>query len=139
MPQTLTAEWRGMLTELGQEPDQVQSQLVHTLGNLTLTAFNGTLSNHPFERKQAIYEASNLEMNKALVETQLWGRDEILARAATLAEKIIAIWPAPLADVRSEDDGFDWSRVVVAIEAIPPGRWTSYGELAELAGTSAQA
>jgi alkylated DNA nucleotide flippase Atl1 len=30
-------------------------------------------------------------------------------------------------------------RVIAAIEAIPPGRWTSYGELAELAGASAQA
>jgi alkylated DNA nucleotide flippase Atl1 len=139
MPQTLSAEWRLMLTDLGQEPDEVHSQLVHTLGNLTLTAFNGTLSNHPFERKQEIYQASNLEMNKALVETQVWGRDEILARAASLAEKIIAIWPAPLADVKSEEDGFDWSRVITAIEAIPPGRWTSYAELAELAGTSVQA
>ena len=78
-------------------------------------------------------------MNKALVETQTWGRDEILARAATLAEKIIAIWPAPVPGVHSEEDGFDWSRVIVAIDAIPSGRWTGYGELAELAGTSAQA
>lgn len=139
MPQTLSVEWRQMLTELGQDPDQVHNQLVHILGNLTLTAFNGTLSNHPFDRKREIYDASNLEMNKALVESQVWGRDEILARAASLAERIISVWPAPLADVRSEEDGFDWSRVITAIEAIPPGRWTSYGELAELAGTSAAA
>jgi alkylated DNA nucleotide flippase Atl1 len=139
MPQTLTTEWRTMLFELEQDPDQVHDQLVHTLGNLTLTAFNGELSNNPFERKQEIYDASHLEMNRALVETEAWGRDEILDRAAVLAEKIISIWPPPLAGVASADEGFDWSRVAAAIEAIPPGRWTSYGELAELAGTSAQA
>jgi alkylated DNA nucleotide flippase Atl1 len=140
MPQTLTPEWRAMFAELAQEPDQVHGQLVHTLGNLTLTAFNGTLSNNPFERKQEIYGASHLEMNTSLVQTDVWGRDEILNRAATLAEKIIGIWPPPLAGVTpEEEEGFDWSRVAAAIEAIPPGRWTTYGELAELAGTSAQA
>jgi alkylated DNA nucleotide flippase Atl1 len=32
---------------------------------------------------------------------------------------------------------FDWTPVRRAVEAIPPGRWTSYGDLAELAGTAA--
>ena len=139
MPQSLTAEWRQHLIELDQDPDEVHAELVHTLGNLTLTAFNGTLSNNPFERKQEIYGASHLEMNKALVEDQAWGRHQILARAALLAQKVIEIWPAPLAGVTSASDGFDWSRVDAAIAAIPPGRWTSYGALAELAGTGAQA
>jgi hypothetical protein len=58
---------------------------VHTLGNLTLTAFNGTLSNNPFERKRQIYGASHLELNRALAEQDAWGRDEILARADELA------------------------------------------------------
>ena len=39
------------------------------------------------QRKQEIYGASHLEMNKALVENETWGRDEILTRAETLAEK----------------------------------------------------
>jgi alkylated DNA nucleotide flippase Atl1 len=33
--------------------------------------------------------------------------------------------------------GFDWSKVRAAIEAVPPGSWTTYGDLAELAGTAA--
>lgn len=32
---------------------------------------------------------------------------------------------------------FDWTPVRRAVEAIPPGRWTSYGDLADLAGTAA--
>jgi alkylated DNA nucleotide flippase Atl1 len=34
--------------------------------------------------------------------------------------------------------GFDWSRIEAAIDAIPVGRWTTYGDLAELGGTAAQ-
>ncbi|MBO9534351.1 MAG: DUF262 domain-containing protein [Solirubrobacteraceae bacterium] len=139
MPQTLSAEWREHLAQLGQEPDQVHDELVHTLGNVTLTAYNGTLSNKPFERKQEIYGESNLQLNKALVEQEAWGREEILARADALAELAISIWPAPLPGVTSGAGGFDWERVDAAIEAIPAGRWTNYGALAELAGTSAQA
>jgi alkylated DNA nucleotide flippase Atl1 len=33
---------------------------------------------------------------------------------------------------------FDWSRARRAVEAIPPGHWTSYGDIAEFAGTAAQ-
>lgn len=139
MPQTLSAEWREHLSGLGQDPDLVHQELVHTLGNLTLTAFNGTLSNSPFDRKQEIYSASHLEMNKALVEDEAWGRAQIIARADVLGEKIITIWPAPIPGVTSTSEGFDWSRVDAAIAAIPAGRWTSYGALAELAGTGAQA
>jgi alkylated DNA nucleotide flippase Atl1 len=139
MPQTLSVEWRVHLEDLGQDPDEVHQELVHTLGNVTLTGYNGTLSNNPFERKQEIYGASNLQMNKALVENQSWGRDEILDRADALAAKAISIWAAPLPGIVSGGDGFDWSRVEAAIAAIPSGRWTNYGALAEIAGTSAQA
>lgn len=34
--------------------------------------------------------------------------------------------------------GFDWSRVDDAVAALPAGSWTSYGDLAEIAGTAAQ-
>jgi alkylated DNA nucleotide flippase Atl1 len=137
MPQTLSPEWRGHLEALSQDPDAVHDTLVHTLGNMTLTAFNGTLSNNPFERKAQIYSDSHLELNRALAENEAWGEDQILARAELLAEQVAKIWPAPIPGVTSESsDGFDWSRIEAAIEAIAPGRWTSYGDLAELGGTA---
>jgi len=139
MPQTLSSEWREHLESLGQDPDAVHGELVHTLGNLTLTAFNGTLSNIPFERKKEIYGDSHLELNRALEENEAWGRDQILDRADGLADKIAEIWIAPLPGIPdASGDGFDWSRVEAGIAAIPAGRWTSYGDLAELAGTAAQ-
>ncbi len=33
---------------------------------------------------------------------------------------------------------FDWSRIDAAVAAIPPGRWTTYGDLARLAGTTSR-
>ncbi len=139
MPQTLSTEWRAHLQSLGQDPEEVHDELVHTLGNLTLTAFNGTLSNNPFDRKVEIYGDSHLELNRALQENEVWGRDQILARAKTLADQISAIWIGPLPGVPdATTGGFDWSRVEAAIDAIPVGRWTTYGDLAELGGTAAQ-
>ncbi len=137
LPQTLSDEWREHLASLGQDPDDVHQALVHTLGNLTLTAFNGTLSNNPFERKQQIYGGSHLELNRELTEQSAWGREEILARADELADRAIAIWPSPLPSVAEQPSGFDWSRINAAVTAIPRGRWTTYGELAQLGGTAA--
>jgi alkylated DNA nucleotide flippase Atl1 len=139
LPQSLSAEWITELTEAGDDAEAVHRELVHTLGNLTLSAYNAELSNLPFERKQQIYGASHLSLNKDLVEHPRWGRDEILARAVELAERAISIWPAPVPGAAEEPLGFDWTRMHAAIAAIPDGRWTTYGDLAALAGTAAQA
>ncbi len=138
MPQTLSEEWRAQLSSEGEDPDQVRDELVHTLGNLTLTAYNGSLSNSPFERKKQIFGDSNLQLNKSLRDSAVWGRTEILARADELADNIVAIWPAPIPGAKGAIVGFDWSRVDAAVSAIEKGRWTTYGDLALLAGTSAQ-
>jgi alkylated DNA nucleotide flippase Atl1 len=137
LPQTLSQEWRAHLVGLGQDPDEVHQRLVHTLGNLTLTAFNGTLSNNPFERKRQIYSGSHLELNRGLAEQHAWGDEEILARADELADHAITIWPSPLPGVAEQPSGFNWSRINAAVAAIPLGRWTTYGEIAQLGGTAA--
>lgn len=136
LPQTLSAEWRQHLQELGQDPDEVRDELVHTLGNLTLTGINAQLSNNPFQRKQELYANSHLELNRDLPEQPAWGRNQILARAEALAERVIALWPGPLPGFGDVASGFDWSRINAAIAAIPAGRWTSYGDLAQLGGTA---
>ncbi len=136
MPQTLSTEWRQQLHELGQDPDEVRDELLHTLGNLTLTGVNTQLSNNPFDRKQQLFASSHLELNRELPAQPAWGRDQILARAADLAERIISIWPGPLPGVAETSDGFDWSQINAAVAAIPTGRWTTYGDLAQLGGTA---
>ncbi len=129
MPQSLTDEWEEGIAAAGEDPAVVHSELLHTLGNLTVTAYNGRLSNSPFERKQEILQGSHLELNRAISPSESWGRVEILARADELADRAILIWPAPLADVEEPKEGRDWSRVHAALAALPLGFWTTYGDL----------
>jgi alkylated DNA nucleotide flippase Atl1 len=138
MPQTLSAEWKAQLSHNGHNLQEVFERLGHTLGNLTLTAWNSTLSNRLFERKQEILSNSELKLNEALGDATQWGADEIEERGRLLAGAANALWSAPIPGIVTPHHGFDWSRVDQAITALPAGAWTSYGDLAELAGTAAQ-
>jgi uncharacterized protein with ParB-like and HNH nuclease domain/alkylated DNA nucleotide flippase Atl1 len=135
MPQSLTDDWRLALQQGGEDPDVVHSELLHTIGNLTVTAYNGQLSNSPFERKKEILQNSHLELNKAIAPEGTWARAEILMRADELADRAIEIWPAPLPGVPEPSTGKDWSRLHAALAALPYGAWTTYGDLAELVGS----
>jgi alkylated DNA nucleotide flippase Atl1 len=138
MPQTLSAEWKAELSENGRNPQETFDRLGHTLGNLTLTAWNSKLSNQLFERKREILSDSELKLNEALATATSWGADEIEARASELADAASALWSAPVPGVVTPRAGFDWGRVDQAISSLPAGSWTSYGDLAELVGTAAQ-
>lgn len=138
MPQTLSDGWKKQLTGAGHDPREVFDRLGHTLGNLTLTAWNSKLSNQLFERKQEILQDSDFKLNDALTAASEWGPEQIEARSHALADAAIALWSPPVPGVVSAKSGFDWSRVDDAVAAIPAGSWTSYGDLAELAGTAAQ-
>jgi O6-methylguanine-DNA--protein-cysteine methyltransferase len=122
----------------GQPLREVFERLGHTLGNLTLTAWNSKLSNQLFERKQEILQDSDLKLNEHLAKASQWGVDEIQKRSRLLADAADALWSAPVPGVVSARSGFDWSRVDDAVAALPAGSWTSYGDLAEIAGTAAQ-
>jgi len=132
----LSSEWRQHLQDLGQDSDAVRDELVHTLGNLTLTGINAQLSNNPFDRKQQLYANSHLELNRDLPDQPAWGRDQILARSDQLAGRVTDIWPGPLPGYGDPPSGFNWSPINAAIAAIPAGRWTTYGDLAQLGGTA---
>jgi alkylated DNA nucleotide flippase Atl1 len=138
MPQTLSDGWKQQLIDDGYDPRDVFERLGHTLGNLTLTAWNSKLSNRLFERKQEILQDSDLKLNEQLAHSTKWGADEIKRRADGLAKNANALWSTPVPGVVSVSDSFDWSRVDEVVGALPAGSWTSYGDLAELAGTAAQ-
>jgi len=135
MPQTLTSEWKEALSAEGDDPEEVHSQLLHTIGNLTLTAYNGKLTNSPFERKRQILEDSHLELNRAIAQAVRWDRKAILARADELAERAIAVWPSPLGGQSEPSGERDWSRLHAALAGLPAGCWTTYKDLAELIGS----
>lgn len=129
----------GLHAMFGDDAEAVHRELVHTLGDLTLAAYNSELSNKPLERTQQIWGDRHLSLNKDLVAHSRWCRSQIETRAAELAERANKIWPAPVAGVADAAQGFDWSRMHAAIAAIPDRRWTSYADLAARAGTAAQA
>jgi alkylated DNA nucleotide flippase Atl1 len=137
LPQTPTPWWRHAMSEslAGDETfAELHGSLVHTLGNLTLTGYNATMSNKPFDVKKDQLHQSGLAMNQEIAREQRWGRAEINARASHLAQRIAAIWPAPM-DVSAEVTSPSWDVMAKALAGIPAGAWTTYGDLAALIGS----
>ncbi len=89
MPQTLTAEWR---LEIGEEPEEQWSQLLHTLGNLTLTRYNAEMSNRPYKEKREELVNSHFVLNRYFAEVERWSPDAIRARGLALAQRAIKVW-----------------------------------------------
>ncbi len=89
MPQTLSEWWQ---TQLGSDWDETHELFLHTIGNLTLTAYNSELSNDNFDKKKNTLNESHIELNKYFSEKTKWTRDEIEERAKVLTEKALNIW-----------------------------------------------
>ena len=142
MPQSPGEEWLAALREDaqdGESAEDLHARLQHTLGNLTLSAVNSELSNHPFERKQRLLSVSHLEMNRRIAATTRWGATEILARSEELADRAVELWPAPLRGVGRVERGRDWQLAHEVLALLPHGTWTTYGAVAAFIGSSAQA
>lgn len=140
MPQTPSDAWKEILAKVAEpdeSPEELHERIVHTLGNLTLTAENARLSNHPFERKKDLFESSHLEMNRAIADTQSWGPLEIEQRAAELSERAIRTWPGPLEGRHVVERTRDWALLHQILAAMPEGSWTTYGDLAAVIGSHA--
>jgi alkylated DNA nucleotide flippase Atl1 len=144
LPQTLTDAVRDTFAlglPEGSDVTYEHDRLVHTIGNLTLTGYNSELSNRPFDEKRTMLGESGLRMNQEIANHDVWGAAEIAKRSADLAEKIIALWPGPdeaVAGVDVEEPSSMRRRVASIVAEIPAGRWTSYGEVALVAGSYPQ-
>jgi alkylated DNA nucleotide flippase Atl1 len=136
LPQHLSQEWRDYLAAQGDDPDQVHQEMVHTLGNLSLTAYNAVLSDNPMQRKQQIYDKSHLSLNESIAKAPNWNAEAIRERGRDLASRLISMWPGPLPGGRGAVQGFDWSRVDSAVAAIPAGHWSTYRDVALVGGTA---
>jgi uncharacterized protein with ParB-like and HNH nuclease domain len=90
MPQTLSLEWQATL---GANAATTQDRWLHTLGNLTLTAYNSELSNDSFDKKQVYYADSNYQLNKCFAGVPTWNAEAIELRARKLATIALKIWP----------------------------------------------
>ncbi len=144
LPQTLTDSTRETFAlglPDGSDATYEHERLVHTIGNLTLTGYNSELSNRPFDEKRSMLAESGLRLNQEIAAHEVWGGAQIQKRGADLAEKIIALWPGPDETLATAgvDEPSATRRLVASIVAeIPAGRWTSYGEVALVAGSYPQ-
>ncbi len=89
MPQTLTPEW---IEELGNGSEDEAQDLMHSLGNLTLTKYNAELSNKPYRMKRESLSSSHFELNRYFTDVARWSVDEIRQRGQLLAERSLGIW-----------------------------------------------
>lgn len=97
MPQNknLSKEWQ---ESLGNNWREIQREYVHTIGNLTLTAYNSEMGDKPFMEKMNMnggLKESALRLNKYVVRQTEWNEEQIQTRALELVEKAEKIWPYP--------------------------------------------
>ncbi len=97
MPQNsnLGSEWK---KSLGENWVEIQKRYIHTIGNLTLTAYNAEMSDLPFEKKLNMdggLRQSALRLNKYVVEQTTWSEAQIKERAKQLGEIAKKVWPYP--------------------------------------------
>lgn len=95
MPQYIddVPKWKSML---GKDWEEVHKTWLHRLGNLTLTAYNSTYSNRPFDEKKTIlggFEQSAVRLNEYVRQQTKWTASEMEERASILAHRAIDIWP----------------------------------------------
>ena len=91
--QRLPSGWREMLGERWQD---IQREWLNRLGNLTLTGYNSTYSDRPFEEKKRIpggFEDSSVRLNKLVREKETWTASEIRERGQILAHQALEVWP----------------------------------------------
>lgn len=94
----LSESWR---RALGENWQRVQQQLLHTLGNLTLTGYNAEYSDRAFAEKRDMtggFKDSPLKLNAGLGLLDTWNEGAIRERADRLAEQALGVWPGPVLD-----------------------------------------
>ena len=106
----LSAEWMAVL---GSGWSEIQKTYLHTIGNLTLTAYNPEMSDSSFTKKLDMtggFRESALRINKYVIAQSTWAEPQINERAAQLGEVAKKAWPYPmlsddeLSPYRKQDD-----------------------------------
>ncbi len=107
MPQTLSPAWR---QALGERCEAVQETWLHTISNLTLSAYNSKYSNKLFVEKKNMKDGfleSGIRLNHYIAQFEKWGEEELELRKAKLSEMALKIWEYPTTSFipeQKEDD-----------------------------------
>lgn len=95
MPQRLNKEW---VNSLGSDYAKIHDQLVNSLGNLTVTAYNSQYSNQSFEKKKNLeggYASSGIRLNQEIAKQPQWGEKEIDDRLKWMMTQLEKAFPYP--------------------------------------------
>jgi len=93
--ENLSLAWR---TALGEDWQRIQQTYLHTLGNLTLTAYNSKYSDKTFPEKRDMEQGlreSPLKLNQGLGQIEKWDEEALHQRADRLAKMAVDVWKAP--------------------------------------------
>ena len=107
MPQTLNKGWK---LALGDNWETIQDKWLHTISNLTLSAYNYNYSNKSFADKKSMengFEQSGLRLNQYIAKFEKWGEEELEQRKEKLSEMALKIWAYPVTTfvpIQKEDD-----------------------------------
>ena len=97
-PQNPDIKWRNDIPK--DEYEFIKENYLHTLGNLTLSGYNGPLGNKTFIEKSDMdekgYKHSRLWLNKHLSEIDKWNKTEIETRYGLLKDRFMKIWEYPV-------------------------------------------
>ena len=90
----LPRAWRNML---GEDWEYIQSKYLHTLGNLTLTAYNSEYSDRPFDEKKYMLENPEKPnhikvLYNDVVDQEIWNEKAIQRRADNLCSIILKLF-----------------------------------------------
>ena len=140
MPQHLTPAW---VEELGPDAEEIHDVWLHRLGNLTLTAYNSTMSNATFHEKRDAdrgYRNSGLRMNQRIAVNDRWGVEQMQERNDEMVSRAVEeIWPMPsttfkpaqktydsctLADEDADLTGRDIAKYAYQGKETPVSSWT---------------
>ena len=146
MPQYIDSvpAWKDML---GQDWEEVHREWLHRLGNLTLTAYNSTYSNRPFQEKKTVrggFEQSAVRLNRFVARQTEWTASQMEERGRELAQRALQIWPHHDADeelvlaeeirelrARSDLRSLDSASMSSSVVRILDGMRDSIGQLGE--------
>lgn len=92
MPQKLNPSWQ---IALWNKYEEIHTESLYTIGNLTLTGCNSNLSNKNFIDKKEIFKDSNIFLNRSISDYDLWNKESIIKRAKDLFDIAKEIWFIP--------------------------------------------
>ncbi len=88
----------GWKEALGDDWQTIHTQYLHTIGNLTLTAYNSEMSDRPFSEKLKMkggFTDTGLRLNSYIRNQTEWNKDKIIERAKILSNYALKIWQFP--------------------------------------------